>query len=90
MYDEDTHGGVAWHDIARALSRACKLSSASRAAAQFIRIPGTEPARLGPTAYTPASLMALPTASTAHWTEMVDVTSQSAAQCYNYCPMRDV
>ena len=79
-----------WHNVTRDLMHACKLSSMCRAAAQSTRTPGTEPARLGPTACTFAILMALPTASTAHWTESVHMTAQNAAQCYNCCPMRDV
>ena len=78
-------GHPRWRDMARALSRARKLSSTSRAAAQSTRIPGTDPARLGSTACASASLMALPTASTGHRTESARVTEQSAASdtaCY--------
>ena len=54
MYDEDTRSAVT---MARALSRTCKHSSTSGAAAQSTRILGTDLAWLGSTACTSASLI---------------------------------
>ena len=55
-------------DMARALSRASKLLCAPRAAAHSTLIPGTDPARLKPTACASPRPNCLPTATIAHKT----------------------
>ena len=77
-----------WHVVARALTRACKLSSTSQSAGESTLNPGTDPAPLQPTAYTCPRPNYVPTAqmcasnNTATWQHKIGAHSCS------HCPGR--